>query len=151
VQSVKALGCSVRMPARKMRVEVFDEDGNRYTITFEGEVTREKALQILNIVELLGGVHDTKGLKSNVIKVSKFEKTKAIIEKYFNFTWFSSKDVFKAYEQEFNELISLSTVSTYLARLVNRGFLTKQGPSHSRKYRKITKLAQNNLWVIEDK
>jgi len=139
------------MPARKMRVEVFDEDGNRYTITFEGEVTREKALRLLNIIELLGSVHDQGRLKGNVINVSKFDRTKAIVEKYFSFILFSSKDIFKTYEQEFNELISLSTVSTYLARLVNRGFLTKQGASHNRRYRKITRRAQNDLWVIEDK
>jgi len=139
------------MPARKMRVEVFDEDGNRYTITFEGEVTREKALRLLNIIELLGGVHNKGRSKANILNVSKFDRTKAIVEKYFPFILFSSKDVFKAYEQEFNELISLSTVSTYLARLVNRGLLTKQGSSHNRVYRKITRPAQNELWVIEDK
>lgn len=139
------------MPARKMRVEVFDEDGNRYTITFEGEVTREKALKLLNIIELLGGVRDKGESKGNIPNVSKFDKTKAIVEKYFPFILFSSQDVLKAYEQEFNEPISLSTVSTYLARLVNRGFLTKQGASHNRMYRKITRLAQNDLSVIKDK
>ena len=44
------------MPARKMRVELFDNDGNRYTIAFEGQVTRDKALRLLDLVELLGGV-----------------------------------------------------------------------------------------------
>ena len=43
------------MPARKMRVELFDSDGNRYTIAFEGQVTRDKALRLLDLVELLGG------------------------------------------------------------------------------------------------
>ena len=31
------------MPARKMRVELFDNEGNRYTIAFEGQVTRDKS------------------------------------------------------------------------------------------------------------
>jgi hypothetical protein len=39
-----------------MRVEVFDGSGNRYTVTFEGYVTREKAIRLLDIVELLGGI-----------------------------------------------------------------------------------------------
>ena len=43
------------MPARKIRVELFDSDGNRYTIAFEGQVTRDKALRLLDLVELLGG------------------------------------------------------------------------------------------------
>ena len=44
------------MPARRMRVELFDSDGNRYSITFEGQITRDKALRLLDLVELLGGV-----------------------------------------------------------------------------------------------
>ena len=92
------------MPAKKMRVEVFDEDGNRYTIAFEGKVTRKKALCLLDIVELLGGVHDKNKLQSNITKTSKFDRTKAIVEKHFSFTWFSSKDVLLMYEKEFNEL-----------------------------------------------
>ena len=48
--------CGVhQMPARKIRVELFDSDGNRYTIAFEGQVTRDKALRLLDLVELLGG------------------------------------------------------------------------------------------------
>jgi hypothetical protein len=47
---------SVWMPARKMRVEVFDDDENRYPITFQGQVTQEKVLRIFDIVELLGGM-----------------------------------------------------------------------------------------------
>ena len=46
------------MPARKMRVEVFDGSGNRYTITFQGQVTREKAIRLLELVELLGNQDD---------------------------------------------------------------------------------------------
>ena len=43
------------MPARKMRVELFDNEGNRYTVAFEGQITRDKALRLLDLVELLGG------------------------------------------------------------------------------------------------
>ena len=44
------------MPARKMRVELFDSEGNRYTIAFEGQITRDKAVRLLDLVELLGGM-----------------------------------------------------------------------------------------------
>ena len=44
------------MPARKMRVELFDSEGNRYTVAFEGQITRDKALRLLDLVELLGGM-----------------------------------------------------------------------------------------------
>ena len=45
----------IAVPAKKIRVEIFN-DGNRYTITFEGQVTRDKALRLLDLVELLGGM-----------------------------------------------------------------------------------------------
>ncbi len=44
------------VPARKMRVEVFDDDGNRYPITFQEWITREKLLRIFDIAELLVGI-----------------------------------------------------------------------------------------------
>jgi hypothetical protein len=133
------------MPAKKMRVEVSNGHGSRYTITFEGEVTREKALRLVEIIELLGGVHDKQEQEDSAVNVSKFEKTKTIVEKHFPLKWFSSKEVLTAYEQEFNEPMSLSTVSTYLARMASRGFLLHQGSVCNRLYRKVTQLAQNNL------
>ncbi len=137
------------MPAKKLRVEVFDEDGDRYTITFDGRVTRKKVLFIFDIVELLGGVHsEQKCAESNA---SKFDKTKSVVKKHFPFEWFSSKEVLTVYEQEFKEPISLSTVSTYLARMVDRGFLTRRGAAQNREYRLVTKLAQNTLSILESK
>ncbi|UCE96843.1 MAG: hypothetical protein JSV51_04455 [Candidatus Bathyarchaeota archaeon] len=135
------------MPTRKLRVEVFDEKGNRYTVTLEGKITREKALCLLDVVELLGGVHDKDELRCDI--TSKFNKIKLIIEENFPFSWFSSKEILEVFEKKFNEQISLSTVSTYLARMTDRGFITKRGSSYNREYRtrhrKMTELAQNTM------
>lgn len=133
------------MPAKKMRVEVSDEKGNHYTIAFTGEVTREKALRLVDIIELLGGVHSNQELKNNVVNASKFEKTKVAVEKHFLLKWFSSKEALIAYEQEFSESISLSTVSTYLTRMASRGSLMQQGSAHNRTYRRVTQLEQSGL------
>jgi hypothetical protein len=128
------------MPARKMRVELFDNEGNRYTIAFEGQVTRDKALRLLDLVELLGGmpVEGTPSSAGNVLtgnNLSRFEKVRLIIQKTFPLIWFSSKDVQTMYEQELKEPIGLSTVSTYLARMTNRGLLLRAGASNNLKYK----------------
>jgi hypothetical protein len=125
------------MPARKIRVEVFDRNGDRYTITFEGNVTREKALYLLDLVELLGGVSkvDTQLTPS---ALSKIDKIYLVIERNFPIGFFSSKNIQAAYEKEFKEPISLSTVSTYLSRMVERGLLLKNGSYHHRRYKMIT-------------
>ena len=93
------------MPARKMRVELFDSDGNRYTIAFEGQVTRDKALRLLDLVELLGGGVVNEGQTANQGAslpnhvLSRFEKVQLVIQKSFPLIWFSSKDIQLIYEQ----------------------------------------------------
>ncbi len=140
---VNSVSFGVEMPARKMKVEVFDDEGNRYTITFEGKVTREKALTILDIIELLGGVTDERKLEQHLMRESKYDRTKHVVERSFPFTWFSSRDLLREYENRFNEKISLSTASTYLARMVTRGFALSSGSVHNRKYRMVTGLMKN--------
>src|SRR3972149_10953245 len=128
------------MPAKKMRVELFDGEGNRYTVAFEGQITRDKALRLLDLVELLGGMPSEgtpsgvgTGLTSNFS--SRFDKVRLVIQKSFPLIWFSSKDVQSFYEQELKEPISLSTVSTYLTRLASKGWLLRAGESNSLKYK----------------
>lgn len=133
------------MPAKKIQVKVLDEDGNRYTITFEGKVTKQKALCLLDIVELIGGLHEQRGLIDENNNSSKFAKTKSVVEEHFRFAWFSSKEVLATYEQACNEPISLSTVSTYLARMADRGFVIRRGTPHKRRYRMVTGFVESIL------
>jgi len=135
------------MPARKMRVELFDNDGNRYTIAFEGQVTRDKALRLLDLVELLGGVpgeDPTANSASSLtnLVLSRFEKVQAVIQKSFPLVWFSSKDIQSVYEQQLREPITLSTVSTYLSRMTTKGILLRTGGPNNLKYKSAPKIPQ---------
>ncbi len=125
------------MPARKMRIELFDNEGNRYNISFEGQVTRDKAIRLLDLVELLGGMpgrnHGFNGIAGR--KTSRFEKVRLIIQRKYPLVWFSSKEIQTTYEKEFKEPISLSTVSTYLLRMTNRGLLLRAGESNNLRYK----------------
>lgn len=131
------------MPARKMRVEVFDGSGNRYTVTFEGHVTREKAIRLLDIVELLGGIPEEENPEwvNATSKRSKVDRVHWVVEKHFPIMWFTSRDVQSAYEQEFKQPINLSTVSTYLSRMADRRILAKSGASNRRRYMVETKVS----------
>jgi len=138
------------MPARKMRVELFDSDGNRYTIAFEGQVTRDKALRLLDLVELLGGAPgesptvNAGAVLSNRV-LSRFEKVQLVIQKNFPLIWFSSKEIQSIYEQELKEPVSLSTVSTYLSRMATKGALLRAGGSNSLKYKIVSTLSQTTI------
>jgi hypothetical protein len=108
-----------------MRVDVYDESGNRYTISFEGRVTRDKALRILDIVELLGGMPNIEPELNYIENMTKTEKIEYLVKRQFPLVWFSAKDAQKLYEKEIDEKISLSAISTFLSRLSNRGLLLK--------------------------
>ena len=136
------------MPARKMRVELFDNEGNRYTIAFEGQITRDKAIRLLDLVELLGGMpgetnNNQSSNLSTINNLSRFDKTKLVIQKRFPLIWFSSKEIQSIYEKELKEPISLSTVSTYLSRLTNRGILIRSGQSNNLKYKMVSIPSKN--------
>ena len=136
------------MPARKMRVELFDNEGNRYTIAFEGQITRDKAIRLLDLVELLGGMpgETNNNQSSNLAtrnNLSRFDKAKLIIQKRFPLIWFSSKEIQSIYEQELKEPISLSTVSTYLSRMTKRGILIRSGQSNNLTYKPVSITSKN--------
>jgi len=138
------------MPARKMRVDLFDSEGNKYTVAFEGQITREKALHLLDLVELLGGVQGGKtnpGVNPTIStsEFSKYDKVRMIIQKHFPIVWFSSREAQAVYEEEFKEPISLSTVATYLSRLASKGTLMKIGTSNRLKYKVTLNFPQATL------
>jgi len=133
------------MPTKKMRVEIFN-NGDRYTITFEGQVTRDKALRLLDLVELLGGMPTVNPETArSTTEISKIEKVRLVAEKSFPVGWFSSKELQSAYEQQFNEPIRLSTASTYLSRLADRGFFIKKCVSNQLRYRIMTAISNYQL------
>ena len=129
------------MPTKKMRIEILN-NGDRYTVTFEGQVTRDKVLRLLDLVELLGGLPNVPSELTSAAEMSKIEKVRLSAEKNFPVGWFSSKDLQESYEKQFNEPVSLSTVSTYLSRLSDRGFFIKKGSSNQRRYRIMTAITK---------
>jgi hypothetical protein len=127
------------MPARKVRVDLFDTEGNRYSISFEGQVTRDKAMRLLDMVELLGGMpaggNPNTGSMVPGNQSSKYEKMRVIVQRNFPVVWFSSREVQSIYEQELKEPISLSTVATYLSRMAAKGIILKTGLSNNLRYK----------------
>lgn len=126
------------MPVRKMKVEVYDESGNRYVISFEGRVTREKALKIFDMMELLGGIPLAEPVEYSK-DISKIERVILLIKKNFPIVWFSAKEIQKVYEKEIGEPINLSAVSTYLSRLADKGILIKTKHANHVVFRLISK------------
>ncbi|MCL7387146.1 MAG: hypothetical protein LZ159_00320 [Thaumarchaeota archaeon] len=122
---------------RRVRLELFDENGDKVTLIFEGRLTRDKIIQLADFIELYGGAET---VQPQVVEGSKLVKVIKLIERYFPFSYFSSKEIQKLYEAEYREPISLSTASTYLSRLANRGLLERVGGGSQVKYRLLRPL-----------
>ena len=128
---------------KKIRLEMVDDDGDRITLMFEGRLTREKILQLADFLELYGGGEEA---ERSLTLENKLTKLARLVEKNFPLSAFTSKDVLETYVSEYGENIPLSTVSTYLSRLAERGFLERVGGSGTIKYR----LARARAEELED-
>ncbi|RLI36665.1 hypothetical protein DRO60_05460 [Candidatus Bathyarchaeota archaeon] len=124
------------MPPRKLKIELHDHEGTKYVFTVEGRLTKDKVARLLEIVELLGGVPEEELiLPPPPSEMTLYDRLKLLIERYLSDAWFTSREVKEIYEHEYGEPVKLSTVSTYLARMAERGFLVRAGPSSSRRYK----------------
>ncbi len=124
------------MPAHRVKVEFYDKEGIKHTMTIEGHVTREKVGKVLDYIELMGGAEGV--LPNNRVFQSslgnRFAKTLTLIRSHFSDKTFLSKEVQQTYKSVYGEDVPLSTISTYLSRLTERGVLTRSGSSFEWKY-----------------
>ena len=128
------------MTNRKLKVEFNNGDGNKISVTISGQFKREKVLQLLDFIDLLDG--DSKIIDEKLLSdLSKIEKLQLIIKRKFPIGWFNSQELMIAYEDILNEPIGLSTVSTYLYRLVKKRVLIRSGSLAERRY----KLARSKI------
>ena len=122
------------MRPRRLKVEFYDAEGVRHSIAIDGPVTREKIGRILDLVELMGGTNRPSPTSFRLSQ-RKFDKLTSMIISQLKDRTFSSTEVKRTFESCFREKIPLSTVSTYLARLLDRGVLDREEQSDGLVYR----------------
>ncbi|MCX8192428.1 MAG: hypothetical protein N3G77_01295 [Nitrososphaeria archaeon] len=131
---------------KKVKLELTNDDGDRLILIMEGRIDREKLIQLADFLELYSG-HQNESSSINFIESSKLSKLARVITKYFPLTFFSSRDVVEAYIAEYREPLSLSTASTYLARLADRGFLERHGTGNNIRY-KLANISGNTQYYL---
>jgi len=122
---------------KKIRLEMVDDNGDKLVLIFEGRLSREKLMQMADLLELYGGLTGKEQNEEQYYENSKLGKLARILAKYFPFGYFTSRDVVEAYMTEYREPITLSTASTYLARLAERGYLEKHKLGNQIRYRLV--------------
>jgi len=130
---------------KRVKFELVDENGDKLVLIFEGRLNRDKLVQLADLMELYGGLGGREP-EEQYLENSKLGKLTKILAKYFPFGYFTSRDVVEAYLTEYREPITLSTASTYLARLAERGYLEKTRSGNQIRYR----LAQPRVMGRDD-
>ena len=115
----------MKMRPRRLKVEFYDSEGVRHSIAIDGPVTKEKVAKILDLVELMAGTPQTLPAALG-LSPRKFDKLTSTIISQLKGRSFTSGEARKAFESTFQEKIPLSTVSTYLTRLADRGVLERE-------------------------
>jgi len=118
------------MSGKRIRIDVTDKDGVKFDLKLEGNVTREKVLKIFELMEL-ANIEEPSTTTANTSTVG--GRIWALVDKYFPTGKFTSSDILEKYEDEYNEPIKLSIISTYLAR-----FTSKNKTERARKGREWT-------------
>ena len=105
------------MAKKRIRIDMEDSDGARYDIKLEGNVTRDKVLKIFEMMDLMN--IEEEETTTNIDSVG--SKIWHIVDKFFPMGKFTSTNILEKYEDEFNEPIKLSIISTYLSRFSSKG------------------------------
>ena len=121
---------------KKIKIEVEDEEGTRYTLALEGRVSRDKILKAVDMLDVMDVPLD-QGVERPLNDGTFYGKVMALIETGFSTAEFSSSDVAREFDERYNQPLRLSTVSTYLARLVEKGYLRRERFGNSWVYRRV--------------
>jgi hypothetical protein len=132
---------------KKIKIQLEDAEGGKYNLSLEGNVSKEKIMKVFELMDLINldgksnsGYNDDREIQNkNLASVG--SKIWGIIEHKFPYSTFTSSDILEIYEDEYNEPIQLSIISTYLSRYSDRGKLGRSRKGKEWIY-KITRPSQ---------
>ncbi len=127
------------MAKKRIRIDMEDADGAKYDIKLEGNVTRDKVLKIFEMMDLMNIEQGTE--ITNLDSIG--GKIWNVIDKHFPVGKFTSNEILEKYEDEYNEPIKLSVVSTYLSRFNSKGKIDRSKSGRAWAYQTI-KLTQKH-------
>ena len=124
------------MKQKRIRINLEDADGVKFKFDIEGNVTKDKVLKLFELMDLMNIEEEqTPNLDSVGGKIWH------VIENSFPAGRFTSSSVLERYEDEYNEPIKLSVVSTYLARFSSRNKIERYRTGREWSYQ-VIRIAQ---------
>ena len=129
---------------KRVKVQITDEEGTTYSLAVEGRFSQEKVMRIIELVDLLGQGNHTMADTTLPNESTTYGRILKLIQTSYQGKDFSSADIARDFEDSHATPIPLSTVSTYLSRLADRGLLKRQKFGNSWVYR-LLHLPTNQL------
>lgn len=120
---------------KRIKIEVEDEEGTKYTLALEGKVSRDKLMKAVDMLEIMDVPMDHSYRAPD--QGTFFGKMMTLLETEFAAGDFSSSDVARGFEEKYNQPVKLSTISTYLARLVEKQYIRRERFGNSWVYRRV--------------
>jgi hypothetical protein len=126
------------MTRKRIRIDFEDSDGAKYNFSLEGNVTREKMIKIFELMNLMN-IEEPEGGGAQLDSIG--AKIWNVIDKNFPMGKFTSSMILEKYEDEYEEPIKLSVISTYLSRFAVKGRVAREKQGKEWTYQ-ILKIAQ---------
>jgi len=118
---------SVPPMKKRMKLEFFDRSGVKHSLVIEGDFTMEKVNRLLEYAEIVAGSDQhpptPQGLDSKMNRLLDVINTQLVDRS------FDSRQIWQSYREIWGDDFTLGAVSTYLARLADRGTLERTGSS----------------------
>jgi hypothetical protein len=129
---------------KKVKVEITDDEGTTYSLALHGRFSSEKVMRVMELIDLLGQTDHNTGTTLPPNESTTYGRILKLIQSSYQAKEFSSADIARDYEDRHASPIPLSTVSTYLSRLADRGTLSRQKFGNSWVYH-LVHLSGNQL------
>lgn len=134
--------------APKIKIEFNDTAGAKYSFAVEGGMSKDNMTRLMEFVQSLSSGPDNAAPQvqqpdySNID--TNFSRVYGLLQSKFKFGSFTSADVMDAYAEHYGVETTLSTISTYLSRLAERGLVsrTRNGSGWLYKLARIEQEAQ---------
>jgi len=127
------------MTRKRIRIDIEDADGANFNLNLSGNITREKVLKAFEFLDLMN-IEDTPN-SPQIDSVG--AKIWNIVDKFFPMGKFTSSTILEKYEDEYNEPIKLSIISTYLSRFTEKGRIERARTDREWTYQTI-KISQKH-------
>ncbi len=108
---------SITLGRKRIRIDLEDTDGAKYNFSLEGNVTRDKMLKIFELMDLMNIEEPEESAQLDSVGA----KIWNIVDKHYPLGKFTSSMVLEKYEDEYEEPVKLSVISTYLSRFALKG------------------------------